>query len=73
MARLRDYYKNEVAPALISKFGYKSPMQIPKFNKIVINVGAGDAKDNVKVIDTTGDSIDEVAAKIAKTISDAGL
>ena len=44
-------YKSEVAPALMTKFGYKSPMQIPKFDKIVINVGAGDAKENSKVID----------------------
>ena len=44
-------YKAEVAPALMTKFGYKSPMQIPKFDKIVINVGAGDAKENAKVID----------------------
>ena len=44
-------YKSEVAPALMAKFGYKSPMQIPKFDKIVINVGAGDAKENSKVID----------------------
>ena len=51
MARFKDLYKNEVAPALMSKFGYKSPMQIPKFDKIVVNVGAGDAKDNTKVID----------------------
>ncbi len=51
MARLRDFYKNDVAPQLMSKFNYKSPMQIPKFDKIVINVGAGDAKDNAKVID----------------------
>ena len=44
-------YKNEVAPALMTKFAYKSTMQIPKFDKIVINVGAGDAKENAKVID----------------------
>ena len=52
MARLKDYYKNEVAPQLMKKFAYKSPMQIPRFDKIVINVGAGDAKDNAKVIDS---------------------
>ena len=52
MARLRDLYKSEVAPALMAKFNYKSSMQIPKFDKIVINVGAGDAKDNSKVIDS---------------------
>ena len=51
MARLKDYYKNEVAPALMKKFEYKSPMQIPKLDKVVINIGAGDAKDNSKVID----------------------
>ena len=51
MSRFSELYKNEVAPALMTKFAYKSPMQIPKFDKIVINVGAGDAKENAKVID----------------------
>ena len=50
--RLKDMYVNDVAPALMKKFAYKSPMQIPKMDKIVINVGAGDAKENAKVIDT---------------------
>lgn len=52
MARLKDFYVAEVAPALMKKYEYKSSMQIPKFDKIVINVGAGDAKDNTKVIDS---------------------
>ena len=51
-ARLKEVYTNEVAPALMKKFEYKSVMQIPKFDKIVINVGAGDAKENTKVIDS---------------------
>ncbi len=51
MARLKDTYKNEVAPALMKKYQYKSPMQIPKLDKIVINVGAGEAKENAKAID----------------------
>ena len=51
MARLKDFYKSDVAPALMKKFEYKSPMQIPKLDKVVINVGAGDAKDNAKAID----------------------
>ena len=51
MARLKDYYKNDVAPALMTKFSYKSVMQIPKLDKIVINVGCGEARDNAKVID----------------------
>ena len=52
MARLKELYVKEVAPALLKKFGYKSVMQIPKLDKIVINVGAGEAKDNAKVIDS---------------------
>ena len=51
MARLRDFYVSDVAPAMMKKFGYKSVMQIPKLDKVVINVGAGEAKDNAKVID----------------------
>ena len=51
MARLKDYYKQDIAPALMKKFSYKSVMQIPKLEKVVINVGAGEAKDNSKVID----------------------
>lgn len=51
MARLKDFYKSEVAPALMNKFSYKSVMEIPKLDKIVINVGAGEARENSKVID----------------------
>lgn len=51
MARLKDFYVSDVAPAMMKKFGYKSVMQIPKLEKVVINVGAGEAKDNAKVID----------------------
>ena len=51
MARLKEYYKNEVAPALNKKFGYKSVMQIPKLEKVVINVACGEAKENAKVMD----------------------
>ena len=51
MARLKDLYKNDVAPALMNKFSYKSVMQIPKIDKVVVNVGAGEARENAKVID----------------------
>jgi large subunit ribosomal protein L5 len=51
VARLKTFYNEEVAPALMKKFSYKSVMQIPKLDKVVINVGAGEAKDNSKVID----------------------
>lgn len=51
MARMKEFYKSEVAPALMQKFGYKSVMQIPKLEKIVINCGCGEARDNAKVIE----------------------
>ena len=51
MSNLANEYKASVAPALMKKFGYKSVMQIPKLDKVVINVGAGEAKANSKVID----------------------
>ena len=52
MARIKDMYVAEIAPALMKKFEYKSSMQIPKLDKIVINVGTSDAQDNAKVIDS---------------------
>jgi len=52
MSRLQELYKKEVAPALMKKFEYKSVMQTPKLEKVVINVGAGDSKENAKVIDS---------------------
>ena len=51
MSRLQDKYNQEIAPALMSKFGYKSVMQIPKLTKITVNIGLGEAKENSKVID----------------------
>ena len=51
MARLKETYVKEVAPALMKKFGYKSVMQIPKLDKVVINVGCGEARDNPKIIE----------------------
>ena len=51
MARIKEMYTNEIAPVLMKKFEYKSVMQIPKLDKIVINVGVGDAKENSKAID----------------------
>ena len=65
MARIRDLYKNEVAPALMKKFEYKSPMQIPKLDKIVINVGVGDAKENSKAIDSVINDISIIAGQKA--------
>ena len=50
-SRLNAHYENEVKKALMEKFGYKSPMEIPKLEKIVINIGVGEAKDNSKALD----------------------
>ena len=65
MARLRDYYKSEVVSALQTKFNYKSVMQIPKLDKIVINVGCGDAKENSKVIDAVINDLTLIAGQKA--------
>ena len=65
MSRFAEKYKAEVAPALMKKFGYSSVMQIPKFNKIVINVGCGDAKDNSKVIDNVIEEITLISGQKA--------
>ena len=51
MSRMQEMYKAKVAPALMEKYSYKSAMQIPKLDKIVVNIGLGDAKDNPKVIE----------------------
>ncbi len=51
MARLKEYYVSSVAPAMMKKFGYKNVMEIPKLDKIVINVGCGEAKENKKAVE----------------------
>ena len=52
MARLKDMYNDEVVAGMTKKFGYKNVMEVPKINKIVINMGVGEAKDNAKVLET---------------------
>ena len=64
-ARLKELYTSEVAPALMKKFEYKSVMQIPKFDKIVINVGCSDAKENSKVIDKVIEEITLISGQKA--------
>ena len=65
MPVMQDKYNNDVAPALMKKFGYKSPMQIPKIDKIVINVGCGDARDNAKVLDAVVADISAITGQKA--------
>ena len=62
-ARLKEMYVNEVAPALMKKFEYKSVMQIPKLDKIVINVGCGEARDNSKVLDAVTSDLKQITGQ----------
>ena len=57
MTRMRAKYEEEVKKALMEKFGYKSPMQIPKLEKIVINIGVGEAKDNAKALEAAANDL----------------
>lgn len=63
MARLKDTYINEVAPALMKKFGYKSVMQIPKIEKVVVNVACGEARDNSKILDAIVSDIRQITGQ----------
>ena len=63
MARLKDTYVNEVAPALMKKFGYKSVMQIPKIEKVVVNVACGEARDNAKILDAIVSDIRQITGQ----------
>ena len=62
-ARLKETYVNEVAPALMKKFEYKSVMQIPKLEKIVINVACGEARDNPKVVDAIVSDLSQITGQ----------
>ena len=62
-ARLKEFYTKEVAPAMMKKFEYKSVMQIPKLDKIVINVGCGEARENPKVIDAIVSDIKQITGQ----------
>ena len=70
MARLKVKYTEEVAPALFKKFGYKSTMQIPKIDKVVVNVGCGEARENAKILDAVcGDLATITGQKAIVTIA----
>ena len=62
-AVLKEKYNNDIAPALMKKFGYKSVMQIPKLDKIVINVGCGEARENSKVVDSIINDLTQIAGQ----------
>ena len=65
MTRMKAYYKETVAPALFKKFGYKSTMQVPKLDKIIINVGCGEAKENAKILESAVKDLETVTGQKA--------
>jgi len=63
MEVLREQYKKQVVPALMEKFGYKSIMQVPKLNKIVINIGLGDTRDNPKALENAMNDLKQITGQ----------
>lgn len=67
MARLRETYKNEIVDAMIKKFGYKNIMEVPKLEKVVINMRVGEAKDNAKILDSAVRDLEIISGQKAVT------
>ena len=65
MSRLKEQYKNEIVDAMIKKFGYKNIMEVPKLDKVVINMGVGQAKDNAKVLESAVADMEKIAGQKA--------
>ena len=65
MSRLKEQYQNEIVDAMIKKFGYKNIMEVPKLDKVVINMGVGEAKDNSKVLDSAVKDLEIIAGQKA--------
>ena len=63
MARLKEYYKKEVIPALIKTFDYKNPMEVPRLVKIVVNMGLGEAVQNVKILDSAVEEMTKIVGQ----------
>ena len=65
MSRLKEMYSNEIKDAMVKKFGYKNVMQIPKLEKIVINMGVGEARENAKVLDAAIKDLETISGQKA--------
>ena len=63
MSRLRDIYKNEIMDAMTKKFGYKNCMEVPKLEKVVLNMGVGEAKDNAKVLESAMGDMEKITGQ----------
>ena len=67
MSRLREQYENEIKDAMVKKFGYKNTMEIPKLDKIVVNMGVGEAKENAKILDAAVKDMETITGQKAVT------
>ena len=67
MSRLKEVYQNEIVDAMIKKFGYKNIMEVPKLDKIVINMGVGEAKENAKLLESAMNDMEKIAGQKAVT------
>lgn len=65
MSRLKEQYQNEIVDAMIKKFGYKNIMEVPKLDKVVINMGVGEAKDNAKLLESAIADMEKIAGQKA--------
>ena len=65
MSRLKEQYQNEIIDAMIKKFGYKNIMEVPKLDKVVINMGVGEAKDNAKALDSAVADMEKITGQKA--------
>lgn len=66
-ARLKEYYQNEIVSAMIKKFGYKNVMEVPKLDKVVVNMGVGEAKENAKLLDAAVKEMETITGQKAVT------
>ena len=65
MSRLKEQYQNEIVDAMVKKFGYKNIMEVPKLDKVVINMGVGEARDNAKVLESAISDMEKIAGQKA--------
>ena len=70
MSRLKDQYQNEIVDALTKKFGYKNIMEVPKLDKIVVNMGVGEAKENAKLLEAAVKDLETITGQKEMCIRD---
>ena len=73
MSRLKEQYENEIKDAMIKKFGYKNTMEVPKLDKIVVNMGVGEAKENAKLLEAAVKDMEAITGQKSRTRGNAKL